>query len=70
MLMDDPITLSEDDWGVQLFLNKVYIGSITILRRWLDPREVEIQENVWSKHFRLFRRKFVFFWGMEYPPGN
>ena len=33
----DPITLSEDDWGLQSPPQQGIFGSITILRRWLDP---------------------------------
>ncbi len=51
----DPITLSEDDWGVQS--PATYFGSITILRRWARiPRGGE--------NFGKLPFVFDIFWGM------
>jgi len=55
----DPITLSTDDLGCIITSSERYLGSITILRRWLDPYRVYIYIfifcMVYSLHVFLFK---------------
>ena len=57
----DPITLSDDDWGV---LIARYLGSITILRRWARiPREWTILQSFfcqpWSSYHRMTWQRMI-----------